>query len=109
MADDLQQHAPGGHYSGQNKIPSIGQFIQKLDMDKGRRDKELDEKEKAARAQAGQNKPKADQDGVVAHQNETQKESQSQKTVTDPTTGHQVVIENVNKEYMEAAKNPMVL
>ena len=32
----------------------------------------------------------------------------TQKKVTDPTTGRQVVIEDVNEETMENVKNPMV-
>jgi len=47
MADAQQQHAPGGHYSGSNKIPTINQFIEKLDRDKATRDKQIDEQKRA--------------------------------------------------------------
>jgi len=94
---DQQQHAPGGFYSGQNKIPTISQFIDKLDKDKRERDKALDEQAKARQAQ------NAD---PVPHKNDAPQAGENQKSVTDPTTGRQVVIEDANKEMMESAKNP---
>lgn len=81
MANDeqLQQTAPGGHYSGHNKIPTIGQLLERLDRDKKDRDRELDQQQSAG--------------GPVAHKNAAKRQSVGQKTVTDPTTGKQVVIE----------------
>jgi len=95
---DQQQHAPGGFYSGQNKIPTINQFIDRLDKDKRERDKALDEQAKARRAQ---------QNGdVMPHHNEVPTANEHQTTVTDPTSGREVVIEDANKDMMEKAKNP---
>lgn len=99
---DQQQVAPGGHYSGKNKIPTINEFLSKLDRDKGDRDRQIDEQNKAARA------ANAGRGGAVPHQNQPVKPSKDQQTVTDPTTGNQVVIEDVNKDMMNAAKNPVV-
>ncbi|GAM89480.1 hypothetical protein ANO11243_075190 [Dothideomycetidae sp. 11243] len=85
-----QQHAPGGYYSGNNRIPTVNQFLEKLDKDKRERDKAIDTKT----------------NDVVPHQNEKPSKSDTQKTVTDPTTGNQVVIENVDKSMTDRAKNP---
>lgn len=100
MADKVppSQTAPGGHYSGQNKIPTINQFIERLDKDKRERDKALDEQNKQRRAQQSGD--------VVPHQNETKQEAKGQKVVTDPTTGNQITIEDVNKSMIDRAKNP---
>lgn len=99
MADEepMQQHAPGGHYSGHNKIPTINQFLDKLDKDKKQRDADIDAKGKAP----------AGSGDAVAHQN-TLHPKENQKTVTDPTTGKDIVIEDVNQDMVNAAKNPVV-
>ncbi|THV67692.1 hypothetical protein D6C85_05471 [Aureobasidium pullulans] len=101
MADAQQQHAPGGHYSGSNKIPTINQFIEKLDRDKATRDKQIDE-QKRAKATG------ATSDAVPHQQTSDLHAKENQQKVTDPTTGKEVVIEDVNKEMVEAAKNPML-
>ncbi|KAF2767213.1 hypothetical protein EJ03DRAFT_329373 [Teratosphaeria nubilosa] len=107
MADqELNQKAPGGHYSGHNKIPTVGQLMERLDMDKKNRDKEIDEQRKARTAKAAKGQQAADGD-AVPHHNET-RTKKGQQEVTDPTTGKQIVIEDVGKEYMENAKNPVL-
>jgi hypothetical protein len=98
-----QQHGPGGYWSGGNKIPTVGQFMEKLDKDKKERDKQLDEQAKLKAQQQ-----KLGGSDIQAHQNEAKKPSSSQKTVTDPTTGKEVVIEDVNKDFMERVKNPVL-
>jgi len=105
MADDqhhLQQQAPVGHYSEHNKIPNIKQFIEGLDRDKKQRDKEIDERQHARNdaRPTGQ---------VVPHQAEPQSTKKGTgKTVTDPVTGHQVVVEDVDKDMMKHANEPTV-
>lgn len=101
MADAQQQHAPGGHYSGNNKIPTINQFIERLDRDKATRDKQIEEQRK----QQAANK---NGDAVPHHEPSNLHAKENQQKVTDPTTGKEVVIEDVNKEMVDAAKNPMV-
>lgn len=98
MADG-QQTAPGGYYSGKNRIPTIGQFIERLDKDKSDRDKQIDAQRKTQKQGGGE---------VQAHHNEAPRAKSGQKTVTDPTTGKQVVIEDVDKDMMENAKNPVL-
>jgi Ca2+-dependent lipid-binding protein len=106
MADDpehQQQQSSSGYWSGKNKIPTVGQFIQNLDKDKKARDAELDQQAKAQAQQQG-----LGGSDVRAHQNEVKKPSSSQKQVTDPVTGKEVTIEDVNKDFMERVENPML-
>lgn len=99
MADDehlQQQAAPSGFYSGRNKIPTVNELLSKLDKDKKERDRQIDERRK--------NPPQANED-VKDHVNEV-KAKAGQTTVTDPVTGNQVVIEDVNKEMLGQVENP---
>jgi hypothetical protein len=90
---DMQSHGPGGHYSGRNKIPTINEFISKLDGDKKERDRQIDEQRKA----------EARGDAVPHRPQESKLEAKE-----DPTTGKTVVIEDVNQEMVDASKNPVV-
>lgn len=104
MADDehaLQQHAPTGHYSEHNKIPNIKQFVEGLDRDKRRRDKEIEEHQQARAAAQARGE-------ALPHRDEKTTKKGTAKTVTDPTTGHQVIIEDVDKNMMKHAENPTV-
>ena len=87
-----QQKAGGGKpWSGTNKIPTVNEFISRLDKGKSERDKALESQYS---------------DTATAHHSE--KPQKGGKTVTDPVTGHQVVVDDVGKEYMERADNPQV-
>ena len=91
-----QQQKAGKPWSGANPIPNIQQFVEGLDRDKRERDRQIDEANKQRQA-----------DGVpVAHKNE--KPSTVGKTVTDPTTGNQVIIEDFGKDLMKEVDDPMV-
>ena len=92
-----QQQKSGKPWSGTNRIPNIKEFVSNLDKDKAQRDQEIDQKNQPASQQ---------QTGVTAHRNEAR--STGGKTVTDPVTGKQVVIEDVSKRYMDNVDNPMV-
>ena len=76
MAEDAQQQhvGPGGYWSAGNKIPTVGQLLEKLDREKKNRDQEIDA-------------------AAVAHKSESKKEARAQKQVTDPTKGKKVMIE----------------
>lgn len=91
---DQQQSALGGHYSGQNKVPTVQKFIQSLDKGKAERDKKIDDGA-VPNNQTGE---------TVAHKPSPR--GTNKKTVTDPTTGKQVVIEDATKEMYEAVTNP---
>ncbi|RMZ84994.1 hypothetical protein DV738_g320, partial [Chaetothyriales sp. CBS 135597] len=95
----LQQKS-GKPWSGANKIPNINDFLASLDLDKARRDEEIDQAEQANQEQ----EQNLADDGVTDHKNETKK--RKGKTVTDPVTGKTVVIEDVNKEFMRNVDNP---
>ena len=85
---------------GKNKIPDIKTFVQNLDKDKRERDQQLDQSKKSQGSGA------QDQSDVKPHQEFHAGKSGTAKTVTDPTTGGQVQIEDVNQDYMKASENP---
>lgn len=95
-----QQRAPGGHYSGANPIPTIQKFVESLDRDKKVRDKRIEEERRR--------KPQQTQGDVAPHKASDAGKSGTRQTVTDPTTGHEVVIEDVNKDFMKASEDPKV-
>lgn len=87
----------GKPWSAANPIPNIKQFVERLDKDKAERDHQIDEQHRPAKQQNGD---------PVPHTNEPR--STGGKTVTDPTTGNQVVIENVGKDFMNAVEDPIL-
>ena len=103
MADTEDAVKPGGHYSGKNKIPTVNQFLERLDKDKKERDQQIDQERKQNKSHASQQNGEA-----VPHKEQELAVKGSQKKVKDPTTGREVVIEDVNDQTMETAKNPVV-
>lgn len=91
-----EQHKPG-HYSGLNRIPNIKEFAASLDRDKKNRDAQIDKEQKTKRHQ-----------GVKEHKNDTPKKKGRGRKVTDPVTGNEVEIEDVDAEYMKQVDNPQV-
>ena len=85
---------------GHNKVPTVSKYLANLDKEKQERDRRLDE------LKQNQSNPRVGD--AVPHVNEGKKEEGPRKTVTDPTTGHEVQIEDVNKEFVKAAKDPKV-
>jgi hypothetical protein len=110
-----QQHAPGGHYSGHNPIPTVKQFIENLDKDKAERDRQIDQQAKGQKQ--GQQPGLATSTGhdVTAtggaepHKMQKRSVEGTEKTVTDPTTGNQVTISDVDKSMMSEVENPHVV
>lgn len=105
---DQQQHAPGGHYSGHNPIPTVKQFIDNLDKDKKNRDRELDQQAASQKSgkKPGQAVPSVPGGGAQPHQMQKRSVDGTEKTVTDPTTGNQVTISDVDKAMMSEVENP---
>lgn len=95
-----RKHAPGGYYSGRNKIPDVKTFVQNLDKDKKERDGRLEERRKLERQQGG------DPNEAQPHVETKAGIAGTMKTVTDPTTQNQVQIEDVDKNFMKAVENP---
>ena len=74
----------------------MAKFLESLDRDKKGRDQRLEEAQK--QPQAGD---------AVPHR-EIKTKDKALRTVTDPTTKTEVQIDDVNKEFMQHAKDPMV-
>lgn len=91
-------HIPGKAYGTNNKIPTINQFIERLDKDKADRDRQADEIEKF-----NQNNSDARD-----HKSDKPVPKRDQKLVNDPVTGRQVVIEDVSSDTMQHVKDDMV-
>lgn len=91
---DQQTVGSGAPYSGQNKIPTVQQFIQKLDKTKGERDAQIDaaQKEKAQ----------------TTHSHKANPKGKNQRTATDPVTGKEVVIEDATKEMYTHVTDPQL-
>lgn len=88
---------PGGHYSGTNPVPNIQRFIESMDANKKSRDAKI-------MLQAN-----ANDDEIKAHKaGQPTGVPGSRKTVTDPITGKQVQIEDVNADFMKAVDEPQV-
>lgn len=97
MTSNLNKKGPGGHYSGTNPVPNIQKFVENLDADKKERDKKINEQ---MQNQSGE---------AIDHVNgQNAGVSASRKQVTDPVTGREVTIEDVNKDFMKAVTNPQV-
>ena len=102
MAEQQQQHAPGGHYSGHNPVPTVKKFLENLDKDKAERDRKLDEQQTAKQKQA----PLVGE--PVPHRPQKAGIEGTRKTVTDPTTGREVTIEDVSRATMDQVDNPQL-
>jgi hypothetical protein len=96
-----QQHHPGGHWSAANPIPTIQKFVENLDREKKERDRKVDD-ELRIKQEAAPNfadvSPHRQEKIVKRHTRE----------VTDPTTGREIEIEDVGKEFMKDVKDPKV-
>lgn len=110
-----QSRRVGDHWSGANPIPTIHNFMEHIDSEKKERDRRIDEenrikKEEAARKKAGEDsgeQPEAKDGDVVAHK--AREVSQAKvRTVTDPTTGKDIGVEDQDETSMETVKNPTV-
>ncbi|CAI6339567.1 unnamed protein product [Periconia digitata] len=104
-----QQHAPGGHYSGHNPVPTVKKFIENLDKDKVDRDRRIDQQAKTNKTKDPNAIPAslATANGeAVPHRPQKAGIEGTQKSVTDPTTGKQVVIEDVGASMLDQVENP---
>jgi len=105
MASPQAKKAPGSHYSGANPIPNIQKFVQSLDRDKKERDAKIEADMKQSKA-SGQ--PIGGSEAIDHIQDSKAGASGTKKNVTDPVTGREVEIEDVNEHFMKAINNPMV-
>ncbi|KAI1341950.1 C2 domain-containing protein [Xylariaceae sp. FL0016] len=96
MSAEQNHTAPGGHYSGRNRIPNIKEFAASLDRDKKERDAKIDADLKANKKNHG----------ISEHQNAPPKNKNYGRVVTDPVTGKEIQIDDVNEDFVKAAENP---
>ena len=105
MSSNEHKKGPGGHYSASNPIPNIQKFIENMDADKKDRDARISAQQQARK----QNAQKVGGTDVEDHENGQPKGIVgTRKTVTDPTTGNEVQIEDVNADFMKAVEHPVV-
>lgn len=95
------QHGPGGHWSAANPIPTIHKFVENLDIEKKERDQHIDEEIKRKEEAAQKEGKPIDHQAIDAPKKST-------RQVTDPVTGREIEIEDVQKKYLEESKNPML-
>lgn len=97
------QKKPGGHWSQSNPVPTIQKFLEELDSDKKERDRKIDEQGQQKR----QRQRRETQSDAVPHREPIAPKSRG-RSVTDPTTGADVEIDDVGKEFMKAIRDPQV-
>ncbi|EFR03857.1 meiotically up-regulated 190 protein [Nannizzia gypsea CBS 118893] len=95
------QKKPGGYWSEANPVPTVQQFIAELDAGKADRDKQIDEE-----AQKKNAPPKKHPGTSAPHRKPVPKSKSKSRVVTDPTTGTEVEIDDVDKEFMKAVREP---
>lgn len=102
------QKKPGGYWSTTNPIPTIQNFVENLDKDKKERDKRIDEDlARQNEQQRGRHRHHRDKGtDAVAHRKGP--EPKGRRKVTDPTTGKEVEIDDVDKEFMRSVKDPQL-
>ncbi|KAI9155381.1 hypothetical protein HJFPF1_07963 [Paramyrothecium foliicola] len=96
---NVDEHvAPSGrqHYSGQNRVPNIQQFVEQLDTQKKERDAAIDEQLKQNKA-AGE---------VQEHRNEKPVKLKDTRKVRDPVTGKDVEIRDADLDFKKAVDEP---
>ncbi|KAJ5138751.1 uncharacterized protein N7515_003599 [Penicillium bovifimosum] len=116
-----QSRRVGEHWSGANPIPTISHFMEHIDDQKKERDVKIDEENRAKKEQAAQKKAQGqagkkqekqekpeEKDGeAVTHQPRDVSQAKI-RTVTDPTTGKEIGVEDQDETAMDAVKNPML-
>ncbi|KAF7873879.1 hypothetical protein EAF04_002551 [Stromatinia cepivora] len=89
---------PGAHYSGTNPIPNIQRFVESLDSEKRDRDAKINEQLESRTQGEAKDHEQGQPHGIDG----------TRKVVTDPTTGKDVEIEDVNADFMKAVDNPQL-
>jgi hypothetical protein len=105
------QKAPGGHWSANNPIPTIQKFIENLDKEKKERDKSIDEENRQKRdseKEAQKREKDEERRAAIPHKPEESRRHKPTRMVTDPTTGREVKIEDVGRDFVKEAKKSEV-
>lgn len=112
---EAQQHHIGEHWSGGNRIPTVQKFLEHFDKDKKERDHRIDEenrtkKERAKREQKedkGGEQHEGKHEDVVSHQPRETSQAKM-RTVTDPTTGKDIGVEDLDESSMKDVEESKV-
>ncbi|CAJ2511008.1 Uu.00g066330.m01.CDS01 [Anthostomella pinea] len=98
MSAEQNHKVPGSApYSGRNRIPNIKEFAASLDRDKRERDAKIDAELKANKRGDG---------GIQDHKNTNQHRAGKGRVVTDPVTGKEIEIDDVQPDFESAVENP---
>ncbi|KAG5979294.1 hypothetical protein E4U55_005324 [Claviceps digitariae] len=89
----------GQHYSGQNRVPNIQQFMDQLDREKQERDAAID-------ADLEKNKKQGHE--AQDHKNAERAARKDLRTVRDPVTGKDVQIRDVKTDFQDVVENPQM-
>lgn len=92
-------HRVGEHWSGANPVPTIDKFLQRLEVDK-------QERKAHEEALAAKRREREEQGEEMAHK--PRKTTGKTRMVTDPTTGKDIEVEDLDEDAMEAVKDPKV-
>lgn len=107
-----ETHRVGEHWSGGNRIPTVQKFIEHLDSDKKERDRRIDEENQARKQRAQTSKDQGkdgEQYGGEAQSHQAREVTQANiRTVTDPTTGRDIGVEDQDETSMKTVKDPKV-
>jgi hypothetical protein len=111
-----QRHRVGEHWSGANPVPTVQKFIESLDHEKKERDRRIDgenqaKKEEQRRKKEQESKgekPDDTQNGDVMTHKPREVSQAKMRTVTDPTTGKDIGVEDQDEDSMDTVKNPRV-
>ncbi|KAL4871679.1 hypothetical protein BDV12DRAFT_163551 [Aspergillus spectabilis] len=95
------QHRVGDHWSGNNPVPTIGRFIERLQADQ--KEREEHEKLTSARRQKEENA-----EGAAPHRPRKVGKGRTRE-VTDPTTGREIEVEDLDEDAMEPVKDPKLV
>jgi hypothetical protein len=94
-------------YSGTNPIPRVSDFLRetadRANVNKGDEKKQ----QEAGKKVSGQHPSREGQQ--ESFRKETGSQDGNRREVTDPTTGGSVIIEDVNKDFLENIENPSIV
>ncbi|KAM5348642.1 hypothetical protein ACJ41O_008466 [Fusarium nematophilum] len=103
MSDFQEQVVPSGqqHYSAQNRVPNIHQFMEQLDQNKKARDAAIDEELK-------QNKVHGETKDHKNERAEAARRKRDTRKVRDPVTGKDVDIRDTDMDFSDVVENPQL-
>lgn len=101
MSNTQEKVVPSGqHYSGTNRIPNIKQFMDSLDNDKKHRDAQIDAQQKRQTGRPGGETSDHTVNDAIS--------GKRRRVVTDPVTGREVEIDDMDGKLLEAVKDPVL-